>query len=152
MTPLDIDNIADLRSKAEAGSIVAQSVLGIVLLDGIGCDADYAEAFHWLSAASERGASRAIWHLGRMYEAGLHVAVDPHRARSLYERAASRGEFFACVYLARLLASGQLGTISDEEPLRWYRAVLAQAPDVQDCPELEEARSYVASHGRAGGQ
>ena len=132
--------------------MVAQSVLGITLLEGRESAADLAEAFRWLSAASERGASRAMWHLGTMYERGMHVQADPLAARSLYEAAASRGEFLASVHLARLLLSGQAGKAERAEVLRWYRAALDQASQVEDCPELEEARSYVAANSSAVGE
>lgn len=139
----------DLRAKAESGSTPAQVVLGICLLEGIDCAVDHTEAFRWLSAASERGAARAMAHLGTMYERGLAVAADPRRARELYERSAGRGEFLACVWLARLLARGGDGGPDLEGALRWYRAALSQAALVQESAELEEARSYVAARSRS---
>ncbi len=139
-------DINDLRAKAESGSTPVQAVLGICLLEGIDCAADYREAFRWLSAATERGAARAMAHLGTMYERGLAVAADARRARELYEGAANRGEFLACVWLARLLARAGDGVPDKEGALRWYRAALSQASLVQDSPELEEARSYVEAH------
>ena len=139
-------DMTDLRAKAESGSTPAQAILGICLLEGIDCAADYPEAFRWLSAASERGAARAMAHLGTLYERGLAVATDARRARDLYERAAKRGEFLACVWLARLLARDGDGGPDQEGALRWYRAALSQASLMQDSPELEEARSYVGAH------
>ena len=130
----------DLAAKAEAGSTVAQTVLGISLLES----RDYPGALRWLTAAAENGASRAMVHLGRMFEAGFEVAVDLSRARGLYERAAERGEFLACVLLARLLASGQGGNLDQIGALRWYREALSHS-GVEDCPELEEARAFVAA-------
>jgi localization factor PodJL len=81
-----------------------------------------------------------------MYERGLAVATDTRRARHLYERAAQRGEFLACVWLARLLARDADGGPDQEGALRWYREALSQATRVRDTPELEEARTYVESH------
>ena len=141
MAPMDL---TELRAEAESGSLPAQAVLGIRLLEGIECAVDYDEAFHWLSAASERGASRAMAHLGTMYERGLAVGLDARRARALYERGAQRGEFLACVRLARLLTGDD--PPDSDGALLWYRAALSQAPSVQECPELEEARAYVATH------
>jgi TPR repeat protein len=139
-------DMSDLRAKAESGSTPAQTVLGICLLEGIDCAADYPEAFRWLSAAAERGAVRAMAHLGAMYERGLAVATDAPRARDLYERAAEGGEFLACVWLARLLAREGDGSPRHGNALRWYRAALSQASLVQDSPEVEEARLYVEAH------
>ena len=126
--------------------MVAQAALGIGLLEGLDGVREPTEAFYWLSAASREGAPRAMCYLGTMYEEGLVVAADPFRARSLYERAAERGEFYARVYLARLLKSGKCGVTKHEDVLHWYRAALAQAAQVESCPELDEARAYVRSH------
>jgi TPR repeat protein len=141
-------DMTDLRTSAESGSLPAQAILGISLLVGIDCAIDYAEAFRWLSIASTRGASRAMAHLGTMYERGLAVPADLERARELYEGAATRGEFLACVWLARLLAREGASAPDQEGALRWYREALSQADRVQDSPELEEARTYVESHSR----
>jgi TPR repeat protein len=137
-------NVTDLRVQAESGSLPAQTVLGICLLEGTAGAADHAEAFRWLSAAAERGAARAMAHLGTMYEHGLSVVADGRRARELYEGAARQGEFLACVWLARLLSGDE---VPDRDgALRWYRAGLSQATAVGECTELEEARAYVAAH------
>jgi TPR repeat protein len=135
-----------LRARAEAGSTPAQAVLGIRLLEGIDCPSDYSEALRWLSAASDQGAPRAMAHLGSMYERGLGVVADVARARELYERAATRGEFLACVWLARLLARGDRGAPDHKGAVRWYRAALAQADTAAESPEVGEARSYVEAH------
>jgi hypothetical protein len=140
-------NIPDLLQQAEAGSTVAQAVLGVALLEGTEAPPDYPEAFRWLSAASEKGAARATLHLGVMYERGLAVVRDTRRARELYEAAAEHGEFLGSVFLARLLASGTCGPVNTEGALRWYRQALWQASRVQECPELEEARAYLAANG-----
>ena len=131
--------MTDLRARAESGSTPAQAVLGICLLEGIDCPTDYAEAFRWLSAASRR-APRAMAYLGTMYERGLAVPADLERARALYEGAAQRGEFLACVWLARLLAREGASGPDQQSALRWYREALSQADRLQDSPELEEAR------------
>jgi uncharacterized protein len=139
-------DLTELRAEAESGSVPAQTVLGIRLLEGIECAADHAEAFRWLSVAAERRAPRAMAHLGTMYERGLAVPVDGRRARELYEAAALRGEFLACVWLARLLDGGD--PPDSDGALRWYRSALSQAAAVQDCAELGEARAYVAARER----
>ena len=140
---LDID---DLRRHAANGSVVAQSVLGIACLEGIGCAPDYSEAFVWLSAAAEKRAPRAMVNLGRMYEHGQGVPPDPGRALELYRGGALGGEFFGCIYLARLLASGKLGSVDEHAAVHWYGEALAQAL-VNDSPEHHEAQAYVAAHG-----
>jgi len=63
-------NKYDLRKKAEAGNVVAESMLGICYLDGIDVGVDYREALRFLSSAAEKGAARAALHLVRMHADG----------------------------------------------------------------------------------
>lgn len=141
-------DIRDIRKKGEAGSVVAQTVLGVSYLHGINVEADYEEAFQWLTEAS------AKVHLGRwltwhMYERGLATAVDIEEAARLYERGALAGEFLGCVFLARIFASGARRVIDQSAALRWYRRAADQRNQVANCAELQEAAAYIASHSDA---
>jgi TPR repeat protein len=69
-------DIEELRRKAEAGSCVAQSILGAYYLCGNEVEVDYIEAFRLLSAAAQQGSSRAVLNLGRMYAQGLGTSQD----------------------------------------------------------------------------
>jgi len=60
-------SIPDLRHRAESGSAVAQTILGICYLEGVQVEVDHQEAFRLLSAAANQGAPRA------MAKSGLHV-------------------------------------------------------------------------------
>jgi TPR repeat protein len=84
-----------------------------------------------------------------MYEGGLGIPADLENARRCYLLGAERGELLGCVFLARLLASGRLGSVDQSGALRWYRAALS-LPGVVDCVELEEARAYVQNHPQDG--
>ena len=61
-------DIEEQRRKAEAGSCVAQTILGISYLHGYDVEINYKEAFRLLSAA---GTSRAVLNLGIMHAKGL---------------------------------------------------------------------------------
>ena len=80
--PLDID---DMRRKAETGNCVAQGMLGVCYLHGHDVEVDYKEAFRFLSAAAEFGASRAVLNLGRMYSQGLGIPQNVPEAIRLFE-------------------------------------------------------------------
>ena len=99
-------NIAELRQKAESGSVVAQTILGTCYRDGIDVEVDYAEAFRFLFAASEAGVSRAMANLAMIYAHGLGIPKDMVEAIRLYEAAATRGEFLAQIELARIHSRG----------------------------------------------
>jgi uncharacterized protein len=139
-------NIDELRGEAEAGSVVAQSVLGIALLEGLDIERNYDEAFRWLAAASAKGAPRAMVNLGTMYEHGFGIAPDADLACQLYERGARAGEFLGCVFLARTFANGARGTVDDAAALEWYLRAAEMRDDIVDCAELSEAEAYVAAH------
>ena len=140
-------NITDMRRKAEAGSCVAQSVLGACYLYGEEVDTDYKEAFRYLSAAAEQGASRAVLNLGRMHAKGLGVPQNVPEAIRLYEAvggpASSTDAFAARIELGRIFALGRGVSIDREAALKWYSAAIDVAPD-DDSEDLSEARAYVA--------
>lgn len=132
----------ELRTQAERGLTPAMAVLGISLLEGYaGFEVDHAEAFRWLSLAAAKGASRARYHLGRMYVLGLGTDKDGDRAHELFTAAAQRGEFLACIELARLESSRQ----RQDEAFQWYQRAAEQAAQVDPCAELEEALAFVKS-------
>ena len=118
-------DIANLKVEAEAGSVVAQSILGLLYFYGsVDVPKDYSEAVQWLTLAAQHGTSRPLHHLGLMYERGLGVEVDLERAFGLQKRAAERGEEAAYIHVARMYRHGQ-GTAADgEAACEWYKRVL----------------------------
>ena len=82
-------DISELRHKAEAGSVVAQSTLGICYLYGREVQVDYKKAFELLSAASEKGASRALVNLARMFAEGLGASKNLRKAIRFYKAVAN---------------------------------------------------------------
>jgi len=138
-------NIADLREKAESGSAVAQTILGICYLNGVDVEVDYKEAFRFLSVAAGQDASRAMVSLARMYSEGLGIPENVPEAIRLYESAARAGEFLAQVELGRIYSRGVGVQVNLDAAVRWYSAAVAQEGRVTDCTELREAKDYVAS-------
>jgi TPR repeat protein len=135
-------DITDLRKKAESGSCVAQSILGICYLDGVDVEVNYREAFRLLSAAAKQGASRAVINLARMYAEGLGIQKDMSEAVRLY-KSVSGAEFLALVALGRIYARGTEVPADSAEALRWYSAAAAWEGRVADCEEIKEAKAYV---------
>jgi TPR repeat protein len=136
-------DIVKLIEEAEAGSVVAQSILGICYFEGIDVGVDYDEAFRLLSMASNRGVMRARFYLARMYAEGLGITKSQIEAVRLYEAAASAGEFLAQVEMGRIYSRG-LGVPSNPDiALKWYSAAIAKEDKLEDCLELREAKAYV---------
>src|SRR5215471_3912119 len=137
-------NVAQLRKQAEAGSVVAQGVLGICCLHGIGTEVNHQEALRWLSAAAIQGALRSMAELGRMYFESHGVAKDFSLAIPLLHRAATRGDFSAQVDMARAYLRGEGVPADPKTAFRWYRAAAAQEGSAINSDELSEAKAYLS--------
>jgi TPR repeat protein len=137
-------DIEGTRRKAEAGSCVAQTILGISYLYGYDVEVDYKEAFRLLSAA---GTSRAVLNLGIMHAKGLGIPQNLPEAIRLLGAVAkpsdSSDAFAARIELGRLYSSGS-GLSDTAKALTWYKAAIALAKDGDDSDGLHEARTYVA--------
>ena len=64
----------------------------------------------------------------------------------LYEAAAERGEWLACVRLARMYAHGRGIKVDERSAFKWYETAMSEADSITPCPELTEAVEYVRSH------
>src|SRR5262245_10751081 len=114
-------NIPELQQKAESGSVVAQSTLGICYLYGREVEFNYQEAFRLLSAAKDKGASRAVVNLAHMYAEGLGVPKDLPTAIRFYE-AVANAEVPAQLELGRIYSLGMGVPANPEAALRYYSA------------------------------
>jgi TPR repeat protein len=138
---MDID---ELHKRAASGDTAAETILGMNYLEGRGVDIDYAEAFRLLSAASRKGASRAIVYLASMHANGLGTPADMATAIRFYEVAANAGEVFAKIELGRIFAAGKGVPVDVATASKWYSKALDQ--NVADCDEMREARAYLDLH------
>ena len=139
-------DLVELQRRADSGSCVAQTILGVYLLDGIGTETNPEAAHHYLHAAALQGGSRAMVNLGRMYFEGIGVPKDVHESIRWYESAASAGEFLAQIALGRIYSHG-LGITRDSAAARkWFSAAIKQQSLVQGCDdEIAEAKRYIAA-------
>ena len=141
-------DIEEQRRKAEAGSCVAQSLLGISYLYGYNVDVNYGEAFKFLAAAAKQGGSRATLNLGIMCAKGLGIPQDLPEAIRLFEAVATPSEssdaFAARIQLGRLYASGSGVQVDSAKALAWYKSAIDIASGVEDHEYLGEAKAYVA--------
>ncbi len=85
------DRVALIRAAAEGGVAQAQLILGQMLLDGVELPADPRAAFGWFNRAAASHDMFALNMVGRCYELGWGVAVDPERAAECYRVAAGQG-------------------------------------------------------------
>ncbi|KKW92290.1 tetratricopeptide repeat protein [Sphingobium chungbukense] len=111
------DRAALIRIAAEGGVVQAQLLLGQMLLDGIELPADPRAAFGWFNRAAASHDMFALNMVGRCYELGWGVAVDPDRAMECYRVAAGRGLAEAMYNYATQLALRD----EHEAALDWFR-------------------------------
>jgi TPR repeat protein len=124
-------------------------MLGLCYLYGHDVEVDYNEAFRFLSAAAEQGASRAVLNLGYMYAQGLGIPQNVPEAVLLFEavaRPASSDDAFAArLELGRLFSSGAGIPVDKDAALKWFSAAIALAADNDDSEDLRQARAYIAN-------
>jgi len=142
-------NIEELLQKAEAGSCVAQTVLGISYLHGHEVEVDYQKALRFLSAAARQGGSRATLNLGRMYAKELGVPKNVTEAIRLFEAVGqaddSSDAFAARIELGRIYSGSSDFPVDVGAALKWYKSAIALTRDREDSEELREARAYIAA-------
>ena len=96
-----------IRSAARAGAVDAQALLGQMLLEGRGIDADASEGLHWHAVAASSGHVPSMNMVGRCYELGRGTAVDEELAAAWYRKAADAGLDWGMYNYANLLAAGR---------------------------------------------
>lgn len=95
------ESYACFRKAAEAGNIVAQNWVGILLETGKGVRESKVQAVNWYRRAALQGNADAQYNLGRLYENGEGIEKDPVQAESWYEKAAAQGQEKAVAALKR---------------------------------------------------
>lgn len=129
LDPTQLDDLAEqpqraarlVLAAAAAGKLEAQALLGQILLDGRGIQADPALALTWFSIAADHGHAMACNMAGRCHEHGWGAPANPARAADFYRRAAEMGLDWGMYNLANLLATGR-GIPQDEAAAyRLYR-------------------------------
>jgi localization factor PodJL len=109
-----------LLSRAGAGDVQAQLVLGMRALQSAQNPQSDKEAFLWLSSAAKQGDPTAECYLAMLYQKGRGVTADPRQAFNLYEAAASKGNRLAMNNLAMAYAQG-LGVAKDmRQAALWF--------------------------------
>lgn len=115
---------ASFRPLAEKGNLEAQTMLGWMLVQGLGVSQNPQEGRKWLeraaSADGNAASAKAQHNLGVMYENGIGVPRDPRRAASWYLRGAQNGDASAQSNLGTLYLDG-LGV--DRDPAKGVNGV-----------------------------
>ncbi|MCR8723593.1 tetratricopeptide repeat protein [Frigidibacter sp. ROC022] len=100
---------------AREGNPVAQNMIGNAYFFGRGVVQDCELGEKWTRRAADQGLDRAMYNFARMKHSGCYgEGVDPELALDYYQRAVAAGFAPAHAWLARLLASGEVGPAEPE--------------------------------------
>jgi localization factor PodJL len=122
MTPPSTDKVA---AAANAGNVIAETIIGFKYLDGQGIAADPTQALKWLQKAADAGQAVARYRLGTMYERGQGVIANPVAAAKWYLASANQGNRKAMHNLAIAFAEGATGKKYMAESARWFSKAAA---------------------------
>ena len=75
-TDISLNELSDLRRRAELGDAKAQYELGKIYMLGLGVSQDYQQATKWYERAAEQGFAAAQFMMGFLYEQGKGVPRD----------------------------------------------------------------------------
>ena len=87
----DVNLLALLIPRAEAGDAEAQNEIGFRYAYGRGVARDCSQALHWLHAAAEQGLAAGQYNLGHLYAKGFCAPQDFLQAALWYKKAADQG-------------------------------------------------------------
>jgi TPR repeat protein len=130
------DNLAELRSKAEAGNALAQLKLGSRYAKGEGVAKNLAESVKWNRLAADQGVAEAQYLLGWKYQNGAGVAKDPTAAAKWYRLAAQQGHAWAQCNLGWMYHLGIGLKVDQLDAVSWLRVASSNGNIL--------ARSYLA--------
>lgn len=115
-----------ILAAAERGVVDAQAMLGQILLEGRGIEADPILALHWFRHAAGQGHLTALNMVGRCLENGWGCDIDFAEAADCYRQAAVAGLDWGQYNFANLLSKG-LGVEQDlSAAFHWYRQAAEQ--------------------------
>ena len=99
---------------AENGSVLAQHLIGILYMSGIGVGVDYDKAMKWFQRGARSRDAASQTGVGMLYFEGLGVRKDIETARRWFSMAAKKGDPYAEKMLDRIdAAQTQLGAPLD---------------------------------------
>jgi len=136
--------IEPARAAGEAGSVMAQSMLGVMYRNGLGVPVDHQKAVPWLERAARGGDTIAQYFLAKSYAEGKGVTRDDAQAVHWLQQPAERNYAPAQTMLGQMHERG-LGTSVDYTQARqWYEKASSQGD--------QEGKAALARLYRSPGQ
>jgi hypothetical protein len=141
--PLPLEEVAQLKAKAEEGNLDAQVSLGRAYELGNGVPKSDQQAVKWYRAAAEQGNANAQNSLGLMYRSGRGVSSDKVEAVGWYRRAARQKDASAMFNLGTAYYNGDGVSIDDVASFAWF--LLAQ--DFGSLPAVDAVKRMTDEAG-----
>lgn len=94
-----------LKPEAENGNRIAQNIVGVMCMNGLGVQQDDSEAMSWYRRSADQGYAVAQTNVGFLYQYGRGVVSDPGEAKHWYELAVAQGDQRAASFLQVLSAT-----------------------------------------------
>ena len=104
----------------------AQSLLGLLFLNGQGVAVSYPDALSWFEKSANNGNAQSQNNLGVMHAQGLGVPQSFEQAAKWFSLAADQGDENAQITLGHMYQMGDGVTKSSKEALIWYERSAAQ--------------------------
>lgn len=118
------------RRAAEKGDSRAAFNYGLMLIHGIGTNADPAEGFRLIETAAAASVQEAWFELGNLHRLGEHVAADPGRAIAAYREAAEKGHVRAQHALGNMYGNGRGAGVDLVTAAKWWRLAARKGHDL----------------------
>ena len=110
--------MAQVRSRAAAGDVVAQFSLGSMLYYG---EDQLPQAIDWFRKAAAQGYAPAEFQMGQLYDFGFGVTADAEQSFVWYRKAAEHGSAAAQRAVGDFYRRGRGVIANPAEAVRWYR-------------------------------
>lgn len=138
-----VDTLRVLADSSQGGERYS-FVYGVVLVHGLGVDADSEQGVRYIRSAAERGLVQAQLFMAAMCSEGRWVAKDEAHAAIWFQKAAVQGNALAQFHRAECCRKG-IGTNKDaDEAAEWYKKAAEQGyPEAQ----FRWAECYRYGHG-----
>ena len=109
-----------LNSCADQGSVEAESLLGLLYLNGMGVPKNDKKAFELISNAAKKDFALAQYNLGRMYKTGTGCSIDFKEAIAWFEKATANGNQRAAYAMGYMYYKGLGVPQSYEHAIEWF--------------------------------
>lgn len=146
----DNDELARLIHRSSRGSLAAKLELACCFLTGQAPDGgplpvDVAKARDLLRECHEAGALSATVELAMSYQRDAATEDELRLSKALFENAADRGSFVACIELARIFRFGRREPACARTAAMWYRRALDVSEDIDLAGDVAEARAFLSA-------